>query len=775
MSSSTAEPRVRTKVPVKVIDLDVHGMTCASCVRRVEKAVGKLPGVTASTVNLATEKAQVTYDAAQIDAEAIAAAIRDAGYDAVAPPPDDAAATARDADLAAFKREVVVAAALTAPVVVLAMAPMLWMPLHHALVGWPVAWVELALASVVQLWSGRRFYRAGTAALRHQSPDMNTLVMLGSSAAWLYSIIALVAPGLFPAGTAYVYFEASSTIITLILLGKYLEAKSRGRASQAIQKLLTLAPRTATVVRDGALREVPVSEVAQGDLVRVRPGERLPVDGVVTEGQSFVDESMLTGEPVPVAKAVGAEVMGGTVNRTGAFTLEATRVGRSTVLAQIIRMVEQAQTGKPPIQQLADKIAAVFVPVVLVLAAITVVVWLVVGPQPALSYALVAGVSVLVVACPCAMGLATPAAIMVGSGKAAELGVLFRKGVAIEGLGRVDTVVLDKTGTLTKGAPALTDVRTYGVEEPTLLATAAAVEARSEHPLAEAVVAAARARGIAVAEVKDFAAEPGFGVRGVVGGAVVAVGALRFMRKLGVDAGLAEADARALALGACSLLYVAIDGRLAGLLAVADPIKDGSVEAVAALRDLGLHLVMLTGDNPETARAVARSVGIDDVLAELLPADKARAVSDLQARGRKVAFVGDGINDAPALAQADAGIAIGTGTDIAVEAADVVLMSGDLRGAVNAIGLARRTLRTIVLNFVWAYGYNVVLIPLAAGALFPLTRTLLSPMLAAGAMSLSSLFVLTNSLRLRRFRSALQTGPEPHAWKTPRSVVSLPR
>jgi Cu+-exporting ATPase len=591
------------------------------------------------------------------------------------------------------------------------------------------------------------------------SPDMNTLVMLGSSAAWLYSIIALVAPGLFPVGTAHVYFEASSTIITLILLGKYLEAKSRGRASQAIQKLLTLTPRTATVVRDGVEREVPVADVELGDLVRVRPGERLPVDGVVAEGQSFVDESMLTGEPVPVEKVIGVEVLGGTVNRTGAFTLRATRVGKSTVLAQIIHMVEQAQTGKPPIQQLADKIAAVFVPVVLVLAVVTVVVWLVVGPQPALSYALVAGVSVLVIACPCAMGLATPAAIMVGSGKAAELGVLFRKGVAIESLGRVDTVVLDKTGTLTRGAPALTDVRTFGVTEAALLAAAAAVEARSEHPLAEAVVTAARERGLSVPEVSGFEAEPGYGVRGTVGGVVVAVGAERWLRKLGIDPGAATADAQSLAEGARSLLFVAVDGRLAGLLAVADPVKDGSIEAVAALKTLGLRLVMLTGDNAQTARAVGRSVGIDEVLAELLPGDKARAVSELQASGRKVAFVGDGINDAPALAQADAGIAIGTGTDIAVEAADVVLMSGDLRGAVNAIGLARRTLRTIVLNFVWAYGYNIVLIPLAAGALFPLTGLMLSPMLAAGAMSLSSLFVLTNSLRLRRFRSALQVSP----------------
>lgn len=734
-------------VALNEITLGVRGMTCASCVRRVERALGKLPGVQAATVNLATEQAKVSFSPARVNVERIRTAVRQAGYE-----PVDITSAQPPTDLE-LGREVILAAALTAPVVALAMLPMASTRLHHLFMtpGW--SFVSLALASAVQLYCGRRFYRAGIAALRHKSPDMNTLVMLGSSAAFLYSLLALTAPAIFPPGTAHVYFEASSTIITLILLGKYLEGKSRGRASQAIRRLLELTPRTARVLRGGVEVDVSVAEVVPGDLVRVRPGERVAVDGTLSEGESYLDESMLTGEPVPVAKAVGDEVVGGTVNQTGAFTFRATRVGATTVLARIVALVEATQNEKPPIQALADRIAAVFVPAVILIAVATVGIWLIVGPSPSLSYALVAGVSVLVIACPCAMGLATPAAIMVGSGKAAELGVLFRKGTAIEALARVDTVVLDKTGTITQGAPALTDIASFGLDEREALRLVASLEAQSEHPVARAIVSAAKARGIEPAAVNGFEAKPGHGVRGEVEGETLHVGSERYIQE--VAALGAAGPGQAITAAGKTVLYGARGGAVFAVMGVSDPVKEGSHEAVSRLHALGLRVIMLTGDNAKTAQVVAREVGIDEVLAEVMPAQKADAVRSLQASGRKVALVGDGINDAPALAQADVGVAIGTGTDIAVEAADVVLMSGDLRGAVNAIGLARRTMRTIVLNFVWAYGYNVLLIPVAAGALFPFFGVLLSPMIAAAAMSVSSLFVLTNSLRLRRFRSAV--------------------
>jgi Cu+-exporting ATPase len=490
----------------------------------------------------------------------------------------------------------------------------------------------------------------------------------------------------------------------------------------------------------------------------VRPGERIPVDGVVTEGASYVDESMLTGEPIPVEKHSGAEVVGSTINKTGAFTFRATRVGADTVLSQIIKLIEEAQTSKPPIQQMADKIAGVFVPLVMAAAAVTFVVWLVFGPVPALSFAFVTAVSVLLIACPCAMGLATPTAIMVATGKGAEMGVLFRKGTALEVLGHVNTVVMDKTGTLTKGRPELTDVQLAdtSLSEQEVLRLVAAVEAKSEHPVGEAIVRAAKTdRGLTLSEAKVFDAEPGFGVRANVDGHLVQVGADRLMRKLGIDLGGVSAAAEQFARDGKTPLYAAIDGKLAAALSVSDPLKEGSIEAVAALHALGLKVAMVTGDNRHTAQAIAARVDIDEVLAEVLPDQKAANVKQLQAGGQRVAFVGDGINDAPALAQADVGIAIGTGTDIAIEAGDVILMSGDLRGIINAVALSRRTLRTIIYNFVWAYAYNIALIPVAAGALYPFLHLLLNPMLAAGAMSISSLFVLTNSLRLRGFRPTL--------------------
>jgi len=741
------------------LTLRVEGMTCAACVRRVERVVAKLPGVLSAQVNLATERATVDYLPGTVSPAAIRGAIRDAGYVPHALEADpDHEQVARQRELNSFRRDLLLAVPLSLAVVVLAMGPMLWNGMETALVAIaPIGFwhlLELLLATPVQFWAGRRFYRAGWGEIRHASPGMNTLVIMGSSAAYFYSVVAVVAPALFPAGTANRYFEAAAVIITLILLGKYLESKAKGRTSEAIRKLMQLQAKTARVVRDGETLELPIEEVIAGDVIEVRPGERLPVDGQVVAGASWVDESMISGEPVPVEKGPDAEVVGGTVNGNGSFTYRATRVGADTVLAQIIRMVEQAQATKPAIQALADRIAAIFVPVVITMAVITFGIWLAFGPEPSLNFAFVAAVSVLVIACPCAMGLATPTAIMVGTGKAAEMGTLFRKGTAIEGLAHIDIVVLDKTGTLTKGHPELTDIVTQGADEAWLLGLIAAAEEKSEHPIARAIVDGARQRGITFPEVTAFKAEPGYGLEAEVDGHRVQVGADRYMARLGLSLDAVADAAVKLADDAKTPLYAAVDGKLAALVAVADPLKAGSVEAISALHALGLQVAMVTGDNARTAAAVARMAGIDRVMAEVLPDQKAAEVTRLQQEGIKVAFVGDGINDAPALAQADVGIAIGTGTDIAIESGDVILMSGDLRALVGALELSRQTLRTIRVNFFWAYAYNVALIPVAAGALYPWLGLLLNPMLAAAAMSVSSLFVVSNSLRLRNFRAA---------------------
>ena len=736
-------------------EIGVRGMTCASCVSRVEKAIRKLPGVLEASVNLATEKATVRYLPEAVSLVRIGEAIKDAGYEPVEqeqgrsePPVDE--------ESAALRKLLIFAAAFTLPLVIVAMGKML-PGLGHAMRGvmpergW--MWVELLLATPVQFYAGSRFYKTGWAELRHLSPGMNSLVMIGSSAAYFYSLLALLVPQIFPEGTDQTYFEAAGVIVTLILLGRYLEHIARGRTSDAIKKLMRLQAKTARVEREGRVEEVPVEAVIPGDRIIVRPGERLPVDGTVVEGSSYVDESMISGEPVPVGKSVGDEVVGGTINKNGSITFQATRVGADTVLSQIIKMVESAQAEKPPIQLLADKIAGVFVPLVIAAAVITFGVWLAFGPAPALSFAFVAAVSVLLIACPCAMGLATPTAIMVGTGKGAEMGVLFRRGAALETLAKADVVVMDKTGTLTQGRPELTDLQVVAGGESDALRLIAAVEARSEHPVAEAIVRGANDRGLSIPEVEGFEAEAGYGVHARVEGKEMHIGADRYMERLGVDLSSVADTARALAEQAKTPLYAAMDGSLLAVIAVADPLKEGSREAVASLQALGLEVAMLTGDNRATAQAIARQVGIDRVVAEVLPDQKSAEVKKLQAEGRRVVFVGDGINDAPALAQANAGIAIGTGTDIAIEAGDVVLMRGDLRGIVNAVALSRRTRRTILLNFLWAYGYNVVLIPVAAGVLYPFNGFLLNPMLAAGAMSLSSIFVLTNSLRLRRFRA----------------------
>ncbi len=733
----------------------VRGMTCAACVARVERTLNKLPGVHDATVNLATENAAVEYEPERVSLADLRAAVERAGYEPVFPDtkskPD---AEVEVSEEEALRRDFRFAALFTIPLFLLSMGPMVVPALHSLQLrllpegAW--RWLELLLATPVQFGAGRRFYKLAWAELRHFNPGMNTLVMMGSSAAYFYSLVALVAPQIFPTGTANLYFEAAAVIITLILLGRYWEAKAKGRTSEAITKLIQLQPKTARVVRSGQVLEIDIEEVVRGDLVEVRPGERIPTDGTVSDGESWVDESMITGESEPVAKRAGDPVVGGTVNKTGAFSFQASHIGADTVLAQIIRMVEEAQAGKPPIQRVADRIAAVFVPVVLVVAVVTFVVWLLVGPAPPLSYAFVAAVSVLLIACPCAMGLATPTAIMVGTGRAAEMGILFRQGTALELLARVDTVVLDKTGTLTLGQPKLTDLETFQFADDEALALIAGAESVSEHPIASAIVEFAVERGLQPGRPTAFEAHPGFGIEATVDGRSVQIGSARYLRDLEIDIHPAEERLEEMSRQAKTPVLAAIDGALTAILAVADPPKDGSREAVRALHDLGLTVAMMSGDHQRTAEAIAREVGIDEVVAEVLPEQKAAAVQRLIEQGQRVAFVGDGINDAPALARADVGIAIGTGTDIAIEAGDVILMSGDLRGIVSAIELARRTLRTIHGNFFWAYAYNVVLIPVAAGALYPFFRLLLNPMLAAGAMSLSSIFVVTNSLRLKR-------------------------
>jgi len=611
-------------------------------------------------------------------------------------------------------------------------------------------YLQFVLATVVLLGPGLRFFQKGIPNLLRLAPDMNSLVVLGTTAAWGYSIVSTFAPGLLPRGTAYVYYEASAVIVTLILLGRYLEARAKGRTSQAIKRLVGLQPKTARVVRDGVTTEVSLEAVVTGDVVEIRPGDRIPVDGHVIEGRSFVDESMITGEPVPVEKQVGAEVVGGTINRSGAFTFVATKVGADTVLAQIVRMVEAAQGSKLPIQALVDKVTSWFVPAVILAAAATFVAWLVLGPSPSLTFALINAVAVLIIACPCAMGLATPTSIMVGTGRAAELGILFRKGEALQTLRSANVVALDKTGTLTKGRPELTDLEVVeGFDRAEVLVLVASLETKSEHPIGGAIVAFAKIEGLSLGSVEQFEAEPGFGVRGTVDGRDVLVGADRAMIKNGLDVGHFASAASRLGDEGKSPFYAAIDGKLAAIIAVSDPVKETSEEAIKALHDLGLKVAMITGDNARTANAVARRLGIDEVVAEVLPDGKVAALQDLRRGGRKVAFVGDGINDAPALAEADVGLAVGTGTDIAIESADVVLMSGDLRGVVNALSLSKATIRNIKQNLFWAFAYNVTLIPVAAGVLYPVDGTLLSPVLAAGAMALSSVFVLANALRLR--------------------------
>ncbi|MBI1684913.1 heavy metal translocating P-type ATPase [Caulobacter hibisci] len=745
----------------RTIDLKVEGMTCASCVGRVERALRAAPGVLSAQVNLATERATVTM-LEGVDATALVSAVEKAGYRATpileaGPDLSDREREARAAEIHALKRAAVFSALATLPLFLIEMGRHLIPGVHHLLADTvgeqPWRLISFALATLVLFGPGLRFYRKGVPNLIRRTPDMNSLVVLGATAAFAYSSVATFAPALLPAGANHVYFEAAAVIVTLILVGRLFEAQAKGRTSEAIKRLMTLQAKTAHVERDGAVREIPIAEVVAGDIVVVRPGERLPVDGEVLDGASYVDESMITGEPVPVEKRVGAGVVGGTVNKTGAFRFRATKVGAATLLAQIVRMVEAAQGAKLPIQAMVDRVTSWFVPAVIAAAALTFAAWLVLGPSQALSFALVNAVAVLIIACPCAMGLATPTSIMVGTGRAAELGVLFRRGEALQGLRDVQAVAFDKTGTLTLGQPALTDViLADGFTEADVLSAVAAVERNSEHPIAQAIVEGAQARGLTIPEPDDFNALPGFGAEAIVEGRRVQVGADRYMETLGVSVAIFTSQSEQLAQQAKTPLYAAIDGRLAALLAVADPIKDSAPQALAALRAAGLKVVMITGDNRRTAAAVGKQLELDEIVAEVLPDGKVAAIVALQARYGRVAFVGDGVNDAPALASADIGIAMGAGTDIAIESADVVLMRGDLRGVATAIDLSRSVIRNIRQNLIWAFGYNVVLIPVAAGLLYPAFGLLLSPMVAAGAMALSSVSVLANALRLRTFK-----------------------
>ena len=750
-------------VDEKTIELDIEGMTCASCVGRVEKALKAVSGVSDASVNLATERATVRVAGNAVSAARLAEAISQAGYKAneiVADKAKGDEPDRREAELRGLKISLATAVALTLPVFILEMGSHLVPAIHDFVmetVGMRESWyLQFALTTLVLFGPGLRFFKKGIPALLRLAPDMNSLVVLGTSAAWGFSVVATFVPEILPRGTANVYYEAAAVIVTLILLGRFLEARAKGRTSEAIKRLVGLQAKSARVMRNGETIDVPLQDVATGDVIVVRPGEKVPVDGLVLDGSSYVDESMITGEPVPVTKTAGSEVVGGTVNRNGSFTFRATKVGADTLIAQIIRMVEEAQADKLPIQALVDKVTNWFVPAVMLAALATFIVWFILGPDPALTFALVNAVAVLIIACPCAMGLATPTSIMVGTGRAAEMGVLFRRGDALQTLRDADVIAVDKTGTLTLGKPTLVHfTTTEGFDQDEVLRLVASLESRSEHPIAEAIVEAAKHGGLTLADAAGFEATPGFGVAATVDGRKVEAGADRFMVKLGYDIVKFADDADRLGREGQSPLYAAVDGRLAAIIAVADPIKPTTPEAIAALHALGLKVTMITGDNRRTAEAIARRLGIDEVVAEVLPDGKVEAVKRLAADGRRVAFVGDGINDAPALAAADVGLAIGTGTDVAIESADVVLMSGDLRGVANAIALSKATIRNIRQNLFWAFAYNAALVPVAAGILYPANGVLLSPVLAAGAMALSSVFVLTNALRLKSFRPPL--------------------
>lgn len=742
-------------------ELSIDGMTCASCVSRVEKALKAVPGVKEANVNLATERATITGTA---NVAALIAAIDKAGYDAkeiqTAIPDQTEHLEKKDQERAELKRDLILATIFALPVFILEMGSHLIPGMHHLIaqtIGIQNSWyLQFILTTLVLAIPGRRFYIHGLPALLRLAPDMNSLVAVGTLAAYLFSIVATFIPSILPAGTVNVYYEAAAVIVALILLGRFLEAKAKGRTSEAIQRLVSLQAKVAHVSRNNQIVDIPIDQVVVGDFIIVKPGERVPVDGKVIEGKSFVDESMITGEPIPVEKKIDSEVVGGTINQNGTLSFKAVAVGGETMLAQIIRLVEQAQGSKMPIQAVVDKITLWFVPAVMAAAVLTFLIWLIFGPSPALTFALVNAVAVLIIACPCAMGLATPTSIMVGTGRGAELGVLFRKGEALQLLKDAKVVAVDKTGTLTEGHPVLTDFEvTEFFQRDHVLSMVAAVESRSEHPIAKAIVDAAIKENLTLPKVNQFDSVTGMGVYADIDeNGDIHIGADRYMLQLNIDISPFASAAQRLGDEGKSPLYVAINGKLAGIIAVADPIKSTTPSAIKALHQLGLKVAMVTGDNARTAQAIARQLGIDEVIAEVLPEGKVKAVQSLKAKYGNIAFVGDGINDAPALAEADVGLAIGTGTDVAIESADVVLMSGNLQGVANAIALSKATIGNIHQNLFWAFAYNTMLIPVAAGLLYPAYGILLSPIFAAGAMALSSVFVLANALRLRRFQPA---------------------
>ncbi|TMJ00603.1 MAG: copper-translocating P-type ATPase [Bacillati bacterium ANGP1] len=732
-------------------------MSCASCVDKVEHALRSVDGVLNASVNLASERATVEMTATTPLAT-LRRAVRDAGYEPLEVEGDGAEDYEREArrrELATLRGRLIAGALLSLPILWGSLGHMgvrVWAP--ELLTNW---YVQLILATPVQFWAGWQFYRGAWAMARRRTTDMNTLIAVGTSAAYGYSLVATLLPQVFSSGglEPQVFYETSAIIIVLILMGRFLEARAKGQTSEAIRKLVGLQARTARVLRDGRETDIRVEDVQADDPVIVRPGEKVPVDGVIIEGRSALDESMLTGESLPVDKGPGDQVVGATLNKTGAFTFRATKVGRDTVLAQIIQLVQEAQGSKAPIQRLADRVASYFVPAVMALAVVTFLTWLVFGPNPSLTYALVTFVAVLIIACPCALGLATPTAIMVGTGRGAEQGILIKSGEALETAHRVNTIILDKTGTLTRGHPSVTDVIPLnGFDATDILRLAASAERGSEHPLGEAIVRHAGEQGLDLAQPKRFDAVPGHGIEAVVGGQAVLVGNPRLLLDRGVSLDGSREIRLRLANGGKTAMHVAVGGKVAGIIAVADTEKPHSKDVVQALRRMGLDVVMLTGDNAVTAKAIASQVGIDHFLAEVLPQHKADEVAKLQAIGRRVAMVGDGINDAPALAEADLGIAIGAGTDVAIESADIVLIGEDLRGILTAIALSKQTMRTIKQNLFWAFFYNVVLIPVAAGVLYPFFGILLNPMVAALAMAFSSVSVVANSLRLRFFRPA---------------------
>lgn len=740
--------------PVQPLILQVDDLSCASCVSRVEKTLAAVSGVQKVNVNLATGRATVWADNLIVLEELIKASTK-AGYPARSVQTNKSNTDNAEKETRELRNVVLVAAALTLPVFLLDMGSHLHPGLGDLLseyVGMQnLYYLYFVLASAVQFGPGLRFYLKGWPALLRGAPDMNSLVMLGTTAAWGYSVAATFTPDLFPGNTGNTYFEASAVIITLVSLGRYLESIARGRTSSAIRKLLDLQAETASVVRGGGEVALPIEDIEAGDLIRVRPGERIALDGVVGDGESFVDESMISGESTPIRKKSGDEVIGGTINQTGTFTFKVTRTGGDTVLAQIIRMVEQAQSGKLPIQALVDKFTGYFVPLVMLVAMLTFTAWYILGPDPAVTFALINAVAVLIIACPCAMGLATPTSIMVATGKAAESGILFRQGDALQKLREAEIIALDKTGTLTIGRPALTDFYfVNGWERSDLLSLVASAEKLSEHPIARAIVDEATQKGIKLKDVQEFNSHSGLGIEARVQSNQMQIGSARFMNDCNIEISEFSEVADQYSLEGKSLFFIGVNGKCVGLMAVADTLKEHAAKAVESFRKIGLSVVMITGDNQQTSKAIAHKLGIVDIVAEVRPDGKVAALQRLKADGRKVVFVGDGINDAPALATADVGIAIGSGTDIAIESAEVVLMSDDLGNVAKAINLSHATIRNIKENLFWAFAYNTSLIPVASGVLYPAFGVLLSPIFAAFAMTFSSICVLANSLRLKR-------------------------